>query len=90
MRAIVTVDLGAQPRGYWRNLREAISQLLAAVAGLDCNLSLSAHCGRWQDADLPVLRRACVVPNLFMSIPRLARGQGIDHEHCLRAWRSLI
>jgi hypothetical protein len=90
MRARVTVDFGAQPAGYWRNLREAASQLLAAVAGLDCNLSLSAHCGRWQSDHTPLLRHAHRVPNLFMSIPRLARGRGIDHEHCLRAWRNLI
>jgi hypothetical protein len=90
MRAKVTVDFHAPRRPYWPNLGEAVSQAMGALVGLDANLTFSAHCGRWQEESTPILQHLHRLPNITMSIPRIIRGQGIDHDHCLRSWRNLI
>lgn len=73
MRVTVKVDLLRPPRkGYWGNLGEGVSQALAALVGMDSNLTLSAHCGRWQEQRRPVLQHLRHGPNVIISVPRIA------------------
>jgi len=68
------------PKGYIGNLGEAISQAIAAVFGLNCNLTFSAYCGYWQEVEKPLLGRLHVIPNCIMSLPRM----------CADAWAIIL
>lgn len=79
MRTTIKAD-PAQPRrkNYFWNLGEAISQGLAAIFGLDANLTFSAYCGYWKLAQRPVLRHFHKIVNFLFN----------DTNHCQNAWRQ--
>lgn len=66
-------------KNYWWNLGEAVSQALAAVFGLNANLTFSAYCGYWKEHKRPFLQ------HLHKPVDFLFR----DKYHCTKAWYSL-
>lgn len=78
----VTIKANAEKRGksYWWNLGEAISQLLAAIFGLNANLTFSAYSGYWKKKQYPVLKHFHKPINWLFN----------DPEHCQKAWRNLV
>ena len=78
------VSIRANPKlsrgkSYWWNLGEAASQALAAVFGLNANLTFSAYCGYWKQAQKPFLRHLHKPVNLIFN----------DSNHCKNAWENL-
>lgn len=63
---------------YWWNLGEAVSQALAAVFGLDANLTFSAYSGYWKEEEHPVLKYMHKPINMLF----------MDKEHCQNAWKN--
>ena len=66
-------------KSYLWNLGEAVSQAIAAVFGLNANLTFSAYCGYWQTEKTPCLRHLHYIPNLLF----------FDRYHCKKAWFNL-
>ena len=80
MRTTIKAD-PTQPRrkNYFWNLGEAVSQALAAVFGLNANLTFSAYCGYWKEDKRPIKGHFYRVVNLlFFRQP----------DHCQNAWRQ--
>jgi hypothetical protein len=76
----VTIKADPSKRGdtYLMNLGEAASQLLAALVGLNANLTFSAYCGYWNERGFPYLK------HLHKGVDALFR----DPTHCSRAWAN--
>ena len=77
------VEIKAHPnkksdKPYWWNLGEAVSQALAAVFGLDANLTFSAYSGYWKQEQRPYLRHIHKPINILFR----------DKEHCQNAWKN--
>ena len=66
-------------KSYIWNLGEAVSQTLAALFGLNANLTFSAYCGYWEKEGTPVLRHFHKPINMMFS----------DPLHCQNAWGNL-
>jgi len=67
-----------QPRqkNYFWNLMEAVSQALAAIVGLNANLTFSAYCGYWKSEQRPIKG------HFYRAVNFLFR----DLNHCQNAW----
>lgn len=79
MRTIIKAD-PTLPRenSYIWNLGEAVSQALAAIVGLNANLTFSAYCGYWKEEGLSVKGQFYKVVNLLF----------MDNNHCQNAWQQ--
>jgi hypothetical protein len=80
MKVTILANPEARGKSYWWNLGEALSQVLAALVGLNANLTFSAYCGYWKEKNYPVLR------SFHKPINWLFR----DPEHCQNAWGNVV